>query len=532
MPTPRALLPPQAPRAANRYELVRPLGIGATSEVMLAVAHGPMGFERPVVLKRVLLDVGSGAAALATSRLGREARAYARLTNPAIVSLLDFVEDEGRPTLVLEHVDGLSLTRVVDGLRATGASLDDASAWYLGYRIFVALAAAHAARDPMTGEFAQVIHRDVCPDNVLVPWDGFAKLTDFGVARLAGVSSDTRPGVINGTVGYLAPEQVRGEAITVRTDVYAACLVLRELLLRAPVFPRDRRSEVELLVAMAEPELVPLGVLRPALPIELTEAIDRGLATDPEQRNVTAEEIASLIQNAWSLEPARGRLIEQLATLRRGDEGSPRGQGDTAFDRAPTPTMTAIPSPTPTPTTRPLPRALPVSPLVLGTPDAMSTSREIEAPAVLRERPRRGPVFATATAAAIAIGVVLGVALGLRERAKVAESERALSAAAASAARASAPPRAVPLPSTPPAPPAAPVASVASVAPAGPRATTGRLLTEATETGHRIFVDGRLAGGGGAPLVVPCGRHDVRVGSAGRLRAVDVPCGGDVAVSR
>jgi len=661
MPTPLALPPPaplpdledprpraRAARGANRYEVVRPLGISATSEVVLAVAHGPMGFERPVVLKRVLPDVPGGAAELATARLGREARAYARLAHPAIVSLLDFVEDAGRLTLVLEHVDGLSLARVVDDLRACGESLDDASVWYLGYRIFVALAAAHAARDPMTGELAQVIHRDVCPDNVLVPWDGFVKLTDFGVARLVGVSSDTRPGVIKGTVGYLAPEQVRGEAVTVRTDVYAACLVMRELLLRAPVFPRDRRGELELLGAMAEPDLVPLAVLRPALPVDLTDAIDRGLAADPEDRNVTAEEIASLIQNAWSLEAARGRLVDQIATLRRRQEPSPRGHAvavvpdriaavtdgraslfdestrdlDVETETAPTlgyaaardsqgsitkrppgapetepPVVTPVTSmvmpcarrrpsspssfvplsppparttPKPTPTPRPLPRVAPAppfaappsasrpawlqvpradhrapSPLVFGTPDAMSTSREIEA-LVARRAPRdRGRILAAFAAAAITIGVVSGAALGLRERAKATEGDRAPSAAAAKAgATAHVSPvsptttTTTTTPTTTHAPPlatAAPVprlTSAPAVATGAPRETTGRLLTDAGEKGHRIFVDGRFAGGGGAPLVVRCGRHDVRVGSAGRLRTVDVPCGGDLAVAR
>ena len=667
MPTPLALPPPaplpdledprlraRAPRGANRYETVRPLGISATSEVVLAVARGPMGFERPVVLKRVLLDVPEGAAELATARLGREARAYARLAHPAIVSLLDFVEDGGRLTLVLEHVDGLSLARVVDDLRACGESLDDASVWYLGYRIFVALAAAHAARDPMTGELAQVIHRDVCPDNVLVPWDGFAKLTDFGIARLVGVSSDTRPGVIKGTVGYLSPEQVRGEAVTVRADVYAACLVMRELLLRAPVFPRDRRGELEQLGAMAEPDLVPLAVLRPALPVDLTDAIDRGLAADPEDRNVTAEEIASLIQNAWSLEHARGRLVDQIATLRRREEPSPRGHAGAAvpdrsagvadgraslFDEstrdldvetetAPTlgygaardsqgsitmrppgapeteplvvtpvtsmvmpcarprlslpspsafvplspPPPRTTPTPAPTPTTRPLPRIAPAprfaappsasrpawlqvprpdrrapSPLVFGTPDAMSTSREIEALVARREPRGRGHILVAAAAAAITIGVMIGAGLGLRERAKATESGRAPSAAAAATAGATAhaspvsPTTAASTTTTTHAPALVTPAPVASVprptsAPAAaavpPRETTGRLLTDASEKGHRIFVDGRFAGGGGAPLVVRCGRHDVRVGSAGRLRKIDVPCGGDLSVAR
>ena len=217
MPAPLAFprsasLPVTASRGGRRsgafagYEIVRRLGVSPTSEVLLAVSRGPLGFERTVVLKRLLVDVDAEDGVAGSARLGREALAYARLAHPAIVRLYDFVEDDGRLTLVLEHVDGLSLARVLAGLRVSGDDLDEACVWYVAYRIFLALAAAHAARDPMTREFAPVIHRDVSPGNVLVPWDGYVKLTDFGVARLAGFASDTRPGVVKGTIGYLAPE--------------------------------------------------------------------------------------------------------------------------------------------------------------------------------------------------------------------------------------------------------------------------------------------------------------------------------------
>ena len=321
-PSPPALPPVRAPRALAAYEIVRRLGVSPTSEVLLAVAHGPHGFARTVVLKRLLLEVGDEATALGGARLGREARAYARLGHPAIVRLYDFVEDEGRLTLVLEHVEGLSLARVVAGLRACGDDLDETAVWYIGYRVFLALAAAHSARDPITRELATVIHRDVSPGNVLVPWDGYVKLGDFGVARIAGVPGDTRPGVVKGTIGYLAPEQVRGEPATVRTDVYAACLLMRELLLRSAVFPREHRSELELLSAMAAPDLVPLAALRPALPVHVTDAIDRGLAPDPEARGLTADEMASLLRSVIDVESAREHLAEQIARLRRREESS------------------------------------------------------------------------------------------------------------------------------------------------------------------------------------------------------------------
>lgn len=684
---PQAPLPPRGPRAPSRlgqYEVIRRLGASASSEVILAVSRGPLGFERTVVLKRLQADVTTDDdVADGTARLAREALAYARLAHPAIVRLFDFVEDDGRLTLVLEHVDGLSLARILTGLRALGDDLDEASVWYVGYRVFLALAAAHSARDPMTREFAPVIHRDVSPGNVLVPWDGYAKLGDFGVARLAGVPGDTRPGVVKGTVGYLAPEQVRGEPPTVRTDVYAACLLVRELLLRSPVFPRENRSEMELLAAMAAPDLVPLAALRPALPVHLSGALDRGLSPDSEARDVSAEEMVLLLRSVVDMEVARVRLAEKIARLRRREDASARSvmyatrpDADAALSeesvtqllddvtevgptyarlrdsqeaitsRPPAPSRSLSPPPlperatrstrpppvtsmvvpraravdlltttlpsvsTPTPmrtssppssppstrtailtiapppsTTRMLdaPRRTSVVPprrttpppsarelraaregfasrtssaMIFETPNVMTTAVAPELPETRKRRssPRGGALLLLAAAIAVGVGVVIGGALGLRERMNALAETTDAKASAKSEAKGNtkteantkaaantkteantkitnaAPP--VKPPSPAPVPKVAAPRPASSPAAAAPSASTGRLITAPAELGHRIFVDGRFAGGGGAPLTVRCGRHDVRVGSAGRLRTVEIPCGGELEVSR
>jgi hypothetical protein len=137
-----------------------------------------------------------------------------------------------------------------------------------------------------------------------------------------------------------------------------------------------------------------------------------------------------------------------------------------------------------------------------------------------------------AAAAAIAMGIAMGGALGLRERTtgRAATDLRARPTPSGPALLLP-PARPAPAPAAPP-PPSAEAAAPAAPPSAAPSATTGRLLTAPSEAGHRIFVDGRLAGSGGAPLAVRCGAHDVRVGSAGRLRRVEVPCDGAVEVTR
>jgi eukaryotic-like serine/threonine-protein kinase len=295
------------------YTVVRRLGMGGTSEVLLALSRGPLDFERYVVIKRLLprFRVEPAMARM----LAREAMAYARLSHPAIVRLYDFLDDDGELALVLEHVDGTTLARLRTTLRARGHRLGDDAAYYVGKRVFAALAAAHGARDPATGAAAPVVHRDVSPGNVLVPSDGFVKLADFGIAKVSGVTSDTQDGLIKGTDGYMAPEQVMGRAITPATDVYAACLVLRELLVGKPAFTRGRSSELDFLRAMAEPEVPPIERLRPDVPPAVADALRRGLEAEPAARTLSASEMVAVLASVVDGERGRASLVRVLASM-------------------------------------------------------------------------------------------------------------------------------------------------------------------------------------------------------------------------
>lgn len=253
--------PPARDRSAA-YDVVGLVGGGALTEVLLAVERGPLGFERRVVLKRPRAALPPPLAAKAEAAIAREARVYARLVHPAIVRLYSFETIDRRPTLVLEHVEGTSLDRLMTTLEARGEALDDASALFLGQRIFLALAAAHRAYRP-------VIHGDVCPANVLVPWDGHLKLVDFGGSL--------------GTASHHVPEQER-------TDVHAACLVMRALLDRA--------------------------VRLKAPPASVVAALRRGLDPDPQRRTLSAEEMARTIRRVLDVEAARELLVGQLEELR------------------------------------------------------------------------------------------------------------------------------------------------------------------------------------------------------------------------
>ena len=298
------------------YRILRRLATGGTSDVLLAKAEGPHGFERTVVLKLLLAHFRNEE--LMEKMFAREAAAYARLSHPAIVKLYDFFAAEGQLVMVLEYVDGIPLNKLRAMLKGTGELLDDRSSIFIASRVFAALAAAHNATDPDTGELAPVIHRDVNPSNVLIPWDGHVKLADFGIAKVAGIQGDTQAGFIKGTYGYMAPEQVKGEHVTVRADVYAASLLLWELLARRKAIQRGALPEMEVLRAMAEPSIVPLDVLRPDLPERLRNAVERGLEIEPERRTITADEMLAVLRDTVPSLEGRAVLVDVLTRARPG----------------------------------------------------------------------------------------------------------------------------------------------------------------------------------------------------------------------
>jgi serine/threonine protein kinase len=206
------------PKEVGGFRILRRLASGAASDVLLARAEGPHGFQRVVALKILLAKTKADPDF--ERHFAAEASAYARLSHPAVVKLYDFFAADGQLVMVLEFVDGLPLHKLRAMLAIAGERIDDKAALFLGLRIFSALAAAHGARDPATGEFAPIAHSDVNPSNILVPWDGHVKLGDFGIARAAGLQSDPRSGFIKGTYGYVAPEQVTGDGATLSADVY------------------------------------------------------------------------------------------------------------------------------------------------------------------------------------------------------------------------------------------------------------------------------------------------------------------------
>lgn len=286
------MFPSDAPPAALAgFDILQRLGAGGVGEVFLARSRA----GKLVAIKTIAdpdRDAHEGESADA---FAREAAVCVRLRHPCIVQVRAFLEDAGFAALVFEYVPGVALARVLRLCQGSGVRLPDRAAWHIVERVVTALAYAHGFTDD--GVAMPIVHRDVSPSNVLLDWTGGVKIADFGLAKVLGAtSSGTRVGVVKGTLGCMAPEQARGEAVDERADVYAAALLAWRLATGRMAFGRQHKDEWELLRAMRNPRIPPLATLRPDLPEPLLDAIARALEPERERRTITAGELAQVVR--------------------------------------------------------------------------------------------------------------------------------------------------------------------------------------------------------------------------------------------
>ena len=264
-------------RVAGRYELVRPLGHGAMATVDLA--HDAE-LDRPVALKRLAENLARDEDL--RRRFLREARLAARLSHPNVVRVFDVGEDDGRPFIAMEYVEGETLA----DLLARRGRLPAAEVASLGVQACAGLAAAHAAG---------LVHRDVKPQNLLLGSDGVLKLGDFGIAAGHEGTRLTLTGTVLGTAGYLAPEQARGEQVTAAADIYAVGAVLYELLTGEAARTVGSLAELGAEDGFRPPDL---ATRAPDVSAELAAAVSACLAVRPEDRPSSAAGLARMLAPA------------------------------------------------------------------------------------------------------------------------------------------------------------------------------------------------------------------------------------------
>jgi serine/threonine-protein kinase len=274
----------------GRYEIVRRLCVTATSEIFLAKVTGAFGFRRTVVLKVLLREHADDPARV--QGFVDEARIAALLHHPNIVQVLDCGMDGGVVYLAMEYLDGLDGRAL---LKRCKGPLPLQLCLGVAQGTCSALDHAHRAKDD-EGRMLGLVHRDVSPSNVILTSDGVVKLIDFGIARVAAQTARTQDGLIKGKLGYMSPEQCKGEPLDERTDVYAVGVLLFELVTGAT--PHAGRDGYELLRAVVEADAPRAKDRVPALPDSIDRILARSLARPKAERFGSAGELLAELEVA------------------------------------------------------------------------------------------------------------------------------------------------------------------------------------------------------------------------------------------
>jgi eukaryotic-like serine/threonine-protein kinase len=303
------------PDRLGRYEILGRLATGGMAEIFLARLHGPVGFERAVVVKRILPHLAG-----TDSFVGMfvdEAKIIARIRHPNVVQVQELAREDGELFLVMEYLEGESVAGLLKRAIARSRPLDRALAAFVVAEACSGLHAAHEIRNP-DGTAQEIVHRDVSPQNVLVGYDGRVKVLDFGIAKAADRITRTEAGQLKGKFEYMAPEQCRGEPLDRRCDLFALGILLYELTSGRRLFKRT--TQLETLRAICDQPFVPPSRIDAAYPSQLEPVLRRALARNREDRYPTAlamrKDIVAAMRGLGTFEEdAREALSELMTSL-------------------------------------------------------------------------------------------------------------------------------------------------------------------------------------------------------------------------
>ncbi len=267
----------------GKYTLVRHIATGGMAEIWLAEQTGPGGFNKELVIKRILPHLAKDKHF--TDMFLDEARLVAQLTHPHIGQIFELGEIEGSYFIAMEYIDGVDLSKLMLLLQGMGQAIPIENAVRIVCDVLAALEYAHEFTD-RDGTPLGLVHRDISPQNVLVSNDGAVKLVDFGVAKAADNSAKTQAGGIKGKFAYMAPEQIQNEsALDRRVDIFAVGVLLYELL----TFVKPFGDELLAVSQILQSEAPDPRTYRPEVPEQLVQIIYRALAKNRDERYQSAD---------------------------------------------------------------------------------------------------------------------------------------------------------------------------------------------------------------------------------------------------
>ncbi len=293
----------------DRYELLAPIAQGGMATVWVAQLQGKHGFQRLCAIKTILPERSTDDR-FRTMFLD-EARIAARVIHPNVAQILELGEQDGILYIVMEWVDGCSVSKLKRTVERQGHTLPLPVALRLVADAAAGLHAAHELRDER-GESLAIVHRDVSPQNLLVGLDGTAKIIDFGIAKAkARLAGETQGGLLKGKLTYMAPEQAMGKTTTRRADIWALGAVLYDMIATRPPYKGDNDLETMMLLTSGRPP----PRLPPATPEPVGVITRCCLSFDPSVRYPTALHVKNAIAEAMrelGLSPTREDVAECL----------------------------------------------------------------------------------------------------------------------------------------------------------------------------------------------------------------------------
>ncbi len=304
-------------RVIGRYVLYDALAAGGMATVHIGRILGEAGFSRSVAIKRLHPQFAHDPEFV--SMFLEEARLAARIRHPNVVPVVDVVSMDSELFLVMDYIQGETLAHLTRITRERNRIVPLQIALAIASDMLAGLHAAHEARDE-NGTALGIVHRDVSPHNVMIGHDGVARVLDFGIAKASSTIEATREGSVKGKFSYMAPEQFRSKPVDRRTDVFAASIVLWEMLTGERLFVAEEQASIMAKVLMDN--IKPPGMVTGGLPPAVDALVLRGLERDVNKRFPSALAMAQEIENL-RLNIARptevGTWVDRIAgdTLKR-----------------------------------------------------------------------------------------------------------------------------------------------------------------------------------------------------------------------
>jgi serine/threonine protein kinase len=320
----------EIPATYGRFRLTARIGAGGMAEVFRAVVKGPQGWERELVLKRILPQLTGNAEF--TKMFIREAKISALLVHPNIVQTFEFGEAEGTYFIAMEGVQGVTLRELLTRLKKDQRAMPFMVIADIAKQVCTGLEYAHTLRGP-DGTALEIVHQDISPTNIMLAFNGTVKILDFGIARAASFAEEeAKKGLIKGKVAYLSPEQVNLQPFDHRIDIFALGICMHEMMTGVRLF-QAKNDVGKMRELLAKPIPLPSSI-NAAVPRELDRIVMKALEVDPAQRYPTTAAMAADLERTMI---AARHSSRDLAKLLRGIFMPGEEEPSVVVDAAPAP---------------------------------------------------------------------------------------------------------------------------------------------------------------------------------------------------